>query len=62
MYKFLAKSIVARFAIVMGKLISTNHLTFTKGKQLVDGVVDMNDILDTVKKSKKILFYFQGAF
>jgi len=46
---------------VMDKLISSNQSAFIKGRQLVDGVVAVNEIIDLAKKSRKEgVPYLQG--
>jgi len=36
----------ARLAPIMIQIISVNHLAFIKGRQHVDGVVEVNEIID----------------
>ncbi|GAU48545.1 hypothetical protein TSUD_99510 [Trifolium subterraneum] len=50
LYKLVAKVLASRLAKVMDKLISPNQSAFIKGRQLVDGVVAVNEIIDIAEK------------
>lgn len=54
LYKILSKVLVSRLSIVIDKLVSPNQYDFLKDILLVDGVVDMNELVDLVKRRKKI--------
>jgi hypothetical protein len=43
----------------MDKLISANQSAFIQGRQLVDGVVAVNEIIDLAKKSRKECLIFE---
>lgn len=49
LYKILFKVLVSKISSIMDKLISFNQSTFLKGRLLVDGVVDVNELVDLVK-------------
>jgi hypothetical protein len=51
LYKLLAKVLASRLANVMDKLISPNQSAFIRGRQLEDGVVAVNKIIDLAKKT-----------
>lgn len=53
LYKLVAKMLAGRLAPIMDNLISSNQSAFIKGRQLVDGVVAVNDIIDLARKKKK---------
>jgi hypothetical protein len=53
LYKLLAKVLARRLAKVMNHIISSNQLAFLKGRNLVDGVVVINEIVDYARKFKK---------
>lgn len=61
-YKLLIKVLVCRLIDVMDKLIFSNQITFLKGILLVDGVVDVNELVDLAKKSRKCFFIFKVDF
>jgi hypothetical protein len=46
----------------MDKLISANQSAFIQGRQLVDGVVAVNEIIDLAKKSRKECLIFKVDF
>lgn len=50
LYKLVAKVLAGRLSTVMDKLISPNQSAFIKGRQLVDGVVAVNEIIDFARK------------
>lgn len=52
MYKSLAKLLALRFKSVLGKLISRCQPTFLPSRQILDGVVVVNEMIDLVKKRK----------
>jgi hypothetical protein len=52
-YKILAKVLANRLASVIGKLIPKTQSAFLKGRQLVEGVVVVNEVIDYAKKVGK---------
>jgi hypothetical protein len=52
-YKILAKVLAVRLAKVIGVLIPKTQSAFLKGRQLVEGVVVMNEVVDYAKKAGK---------
>jgi hypothetical protein len=53
LYKLIAKVLAKRLAKVMDSVISSNQSAFIKGRNLVDGVVIVNEVVDWAKKAKK---------
>ncbi|WJX68716.1 hypothetical protein P8452_53059 [Trifolium repens] len=53
LYKLVAKVLAARLARVVGDVIPKSQSAFIKGRQLVDGVVVVNEVVDFAKKSGK---------
>ncbi|XP_024640483.1 uncharacterized protein [Medicago truncatula] len=53
LYKLVAKVLARRLAKVMNPIISLNQSAFLKGRNLVDGVMAINEIVDFAKKFKK---------
>jgi len=62
LYKLLAKVLLDGLAPDMDKLISSNQSTFIKGRQLVDGVVAVNEIIDFARKARKDCLIFKVDF
>lgn len=63
-HKLVAKTVAFRLISVVGKLIFLEQSTFVKRKQLVDGMVALNYILDIekVSKSERKRFVFKMGF
>jgi hypothetical protein len=53
LYKLVAKVLAARLAKVIDVLIPNTQSAFIKGRQLVDGVVVVNEVIDYAKKVGK---------
>jgi hypothetical protein len=53
LYKLLAKVLARRLAAVLNPIISQNQSAFLKGRNLVDGVLVVNELVDYAKKAKK---------
>jgi len=53
LYNLLAKVLARRLAKVMNRIISLNQSAFLKGRNLVDGVLVINEIVDYAKKFNK---------
>jgi hypothetical protein len=51
LYKLLAKVFARRLAAVMNSIISPTQSAFLKGRQLVDGVLVVNELVDYAKKN-----------
>ena len=49
LYKLVAKVLAGRIAPVIDKIISSNQPSFIKGRQLVDGVVAVNEIINVAR-------------
>ncbi|WJX67429.1 hypothetical protein P8452_51895 [Trifolium repens] len=62
LYKLVAKVLAARLAKVIGELIPHTQSAFIKGRQLVDGVVVVNEVIDYAKKSGKECVIFKVDF
>jgi hypothetical protein len=52
-YKLLSKVLAARLAKVIGSIVSLSQSAFIKGRQLVDGVLVLNEVVDFAKKLAK---------
>lgn len=53
LYKILSKVLAKRLAGVMNSIISSSQSAFIKGRNLVDGVLVVNEIVDFAKRAKR---------
>lgn len=52
MYKIIAKLLANRLKGVLGKVISPTQSAFLPNRQILDGVVVVNELIDLAKKTK----------
>jgi hypothetical protein len=62
LYKILSKILANRLKIVLGKVISTCQSAFLLNRQILDGVVVLNELIDLAKRSKDECFLFKVDF
>ncbi|GKV21933.1 hypothetical protein SLEP1_g31856 [Rubroshorea leprosula] len=62
MYKVIAKLLASRLCKVLHKIIGEQQMAFIKGRQLVDGVVIANEVIDEAKRRRKKSFMFKVDF
>ena len=62
MYKILAKILANRLKVVIGSVISGAQSAFIKGRQILDGILVANEIVDEARKCKKELILFKVDF
>jgi len=62
LYKILSKVLASRLRIVMGSLIAETQTTFVKGRQILDGILIANEVVDEARKTKKELMLFKVDF
>lgn len=62
LYKILTKMLVSMFRLALKTTISNNQLPFLPGRNILDGVVVINDVVDFEKKEKKECFFFKVDF
>lgn len=53
LYKLISKVLACRLSKVMASIISNSRSAFLKGRNLVDGVVVINEVVDLAKKPKR---------
>jgi hypothetical protein len=61
-YKLLAKVLAVRLAKVIDPLILLTQTAFLKGRQLVEEVVVVNEVIDYAKKTGKECFILKVDF
>jgi hypothetical protein len=62
LYKILSKVLAKRLAGVMNSIISSSQTAFIKGRNLVDGVLVVNEIVDFAKQAKRQCLILQVDF
>jgi hypothetical protein len=62
LYKILAKVLANRLRLVIGSVISESQTTLVKDRQILDGILIANEIVDEAQKSKKELLLFKVDF
>ncbi|GKV05619.1 hypothetical protein SLEP1_g17606 [Rubroshorea leprosula] len=61
-YKILAKILANRLKKVLDTVIGDQQMAFLRGRQLMDGVVIANEVVEEAKKKKKKAFLFKIDF
>ncbi|CAJ2667239.1 unnamed protein product [Trifolium pratense] len=61
-YKILAKVLANRLRLVIGSVISESQTAFVKDRQILDGILIANEVVDEARKSKKELMLFKVDF
>ena len=62
LYKILAKVLANRLRSVIGLVISDSQSAFIKGRQILDGILVANEIVDEARKLRKELILFKVDF
>jgi len=62
MYEILAKVLANRLKMVIRSVISETQTTFVKDRQILDGVLIANEVVDETRKLKKELMLFKVDF
>lgn len=61
-YKVIAKTLPYRLAKVLGEVISWNQSAFLASRNILDGIVVANEVVDEARKKKKKMFMFKIDF
>ncbi|GAU35673.1 hypothetical protein TSUD_162450 [Trifolium subterraneum] len=61
-YKILAKVLANRLRVVIGSVISESQTTFMQDRQILDGILIANEVVDEARKTKKELLLFKVDF
>ncbi|GAU51140.1 hypothetical protein TSUD_411890 [Trifolium subterraneum] len=62
LYKILAKVLANWLRLVVGSVISETQSAFVKGRQILDGILIANEVVDEARRSKKDLMLFKVDF
>lgn len=62
LYKIIAKTLANRLSRVIDGLILDNQSAFVKGRQILDGIVILNELIDEAKKKKHKRIIFKVDF
>ena len=62
LYKILSKVLANRLRMVIGKVISDTQSAFVKERQILDGILIANEVVDKARKTKKELLLFKVDF
>lgn len=62
MYNVVARILASRLRKVIGKLILNTQTSFIPGRQIIDGILVANEILDYAKREKKNYMMFRVDF
>jgi hypothetical protein len=62
LYKILAKVLANRLKQVVGAVVSDTQITFVKNRQILDGILIANEVVDEARKTKKELMLFKVDF
>ncbi|MCI13322.1 cysteine-rich receptor-like protein kinase, partial [Trifolium medium] len=62
LYKILAKVLANRLRLVIGSVISEAQTAFVKDRQILDGILIANEVVDEARKFKKELMLFKVDF
>ena len=61
LYKILSKVLASRLRLIIGRVVSDTQ-TFVKERQILDGILIANEVVDEAQKSNKELMLFKVDF
>ena len=62
MYKVFAKVLANRLRSVIGNVVYDSQSAFVKGKQILDGILIANEVVDEARRTNKELLMFKVDF
>jgi hypothetical protein len=62
LYKILSKVLANRLKLVMGKVVSEAQTAFVQNRQILDGILIANEVVDEARKANKELLLFKVDF
>lgn len=62
LYKILSKVLANRLRLIIGRVVSETQTAFVKERQILDGILIANELVDEAKKSNKELMLFKVDF
>jgi len=62
MYKILSKVLANRLRSVIGSVVSDSQSAFIKGRQILDGILVANEVVDEARRHKKEMILFKVDF
>lgn len=62
LYKVVAKVLANRLRLVVGSVVSESQPAFVKGKQILDGILIANKVVDEARRMAKELLMFKVDF
>ena len=62
LYKILSKVLANRLRLIIGRVVSDTQTTFVKERQILDGILIANEVVDEAQKSNKELILFKVDF
>jgi hypothetical protein len=62
LYKIVAKLLANRLRLVIGSVISEAQTAFVRDRQILDGILIANEVVDEARKYKKELLLFKVYF
>ena len=62
LYKILSKVLANRLRLIIGRVVSVTQTAFVKDRQILDGILIANKVVDDAQKSNKELMLFKVDF